>query len=136
MANIHNLLLSYGPVLCYTIILGTTHSVFLILLFWIIKTKVATFFEVAFPGLFFFIFVFSIQLTVNAQYNFLQMTGFEPRTSGVESDRSTNWVITTARKLQYLLRWHNTIVLCTSITDAIFREMDKPTRPIITINIC
>ena len=42
------------------------------------------------PGLFFFIFVFSIQLTVNVQYKFLLMTGFEPRTSGIGSDRSTN----------------------------------------------
>ena len=40
--------------------------------------------------LFFFIFVFSILLTVNVQYNFLPMTGFEPWTSGGGSDRSTN----------------------------------------------
>ena len=38
----------------------------------------------------FVIFVFSIQLTVNVQHNFLPMTGFEPQTSGVGSDRSTN----------------------------------------------
>ena len=45
----------------------------------------------AIPGLFFFIFVFSIQLTVNnVQYNFLPMTGFEPRTFGIGSNRSTN----------------------------------------------
>ena len=42
------------------------------------------------PGLFFFIFVFSIQLTVNIQYKFLPMTEFEPWTSAVRSDRSTN----------------------------------------------
>ena len=34
----------------------------------------------AIPSLFFFIFVFSKQLTVNVQYKFLPMTGFEPRT--------------------------------------------------------
>ena len=44
----------------------------------------------AIPGLFFFIFVFSIQLTVNVRYKFLPMTGFEPRTSGIGSDCSTN----------------------------------------------
>ena len=42
------------------------------------------------PGPFFFIFVFSLQLTVNIQYKLLPMTGFEPRTSGVGSNRSTN----------------------------------------------
>ena len=55
------------------------------------------FFKWASRSLFFFIFVFSIQLTVNMQYNFLPMTGFEPRTSGVGSNRSTNWVTTTAQ---------------------------------------
>ena len=45
----------------------------------------------AIPGLFFFIFVFSLQLTVNnVQYKSLPMTGFEPWTSGVGSDHSTN----------------------------------------------
>ena len=52
------------------------------------------FFKWAIPGLFFFIFVFSIQLTVgkqlNVRYKSLPMTGFELRTSGVGSDRSTN----------------------------------------------
>ena len=38
----------------------------------------------------FLIFVFSIQLTVNIQFHFLPMTGFERRTSGVGSDCSTN----------------------------------------------
>ena len=44
----------------------------------------------AIPGLFLFIFVFSTQLTVNIQCKFLLMTGFEPRASGIGSDRSTN----------------------------------------------
>ena len=39
----------------------------------------------------FFIFVFSIQLTVHIQHKFLPITGLEPRTSRVGSDRSTNW---------------------------------------------
>ena len=34
-----------------------------------------------FPASFFFNFVFSKQLTVNVQYKFLPVTGFEPRTS-------------------------------------------------------
>ena len=50
----------------------------------------ASFFKWAIPGLFFFIFVFSIQLTVNVQYKFLLMTRFEPRTSGIGSYCSTN----------------------------------------------
>ena len=37
----------------------------------------------AIPGLFYFIFVFSIQLTVNVQFKCLPMTGFEPRTSEI-----------------------------------------------------
>ena len=49
------------------------------------------FLKCAIPGLFFLIFVFSIQLTVNVQYKILQMTGFEPRASGIGSERSTNW---------------------------------------------
>ena len=48
------------------------------------------FFTWASPGPFFFIFVFPIQLTDIVQYNFLPMTGFEPRASGVGSDHSTN----------------------------------------------
>ena len=44
----------------------------------------------AIPGLFFLIFLFSIQLTVNVKFKLLLMNGFEPRTSGIGSDRSTN----------------------------------------------
>ena len=44
----------------------------------------------AIPSLFFFIFVFSIQLTVNVLYNFLPMTGLNAWTSGDGSNRSTN----------------------------------------------
>ena len=56
----------------------------------------AHFFKWAVPGFFFFIFVFSIQLTINVQYKFFLMTGFEPRTSGIGSDRFTDWATTTA----------------------------------------
>ena len=50
----------------------------------------------AIPGLFFFILIFSIQLTANVQYKFLPMTWFEPQTSGIGSNRSTNWATTAA----------------------------------------
>ena len=59
--------------------------------------------EWAIPGLFFFIFVFSIQMTVNIQYKFLLVTGFEPRTSGIGSDCSTNWATTTANAIVWWL---------------------------------
>ena len=56
-----------------------------------------------FPASFFFIFVFSIQLTVNKCTIWsLLMTGFEPLTSGVRSDHSTNWAITTAHEAFFL----------------------------------
>ena len=48
------------------------------------------FFKWPIPSLFFFIFVYSIQFTVNVQYQFSPMTGFELQTSGIGSDRSTN----------------------------------------------
>ena len=48
------------------------------------------------PGIFFFIFVFSTQMTEHIQYKFLPMTGYEQWTSGVGSDRSTNWATATA----------------------------------------
>ena len=54
-----------------------------------------------------FIFVLSIQLTVNnVQYKCLPMTRFELWTSGIGNDRSTNWATTTAqtREQLYLLR--------------------------------
>ena len=50
-----------------------------------------------FPLSFIFIFVFSMQLTVNnCSNNNSPKTGFEMRTSGIGSDRSANWVATTA----------------------------------------
>ena len=60
------------------------------------------FFKWADPGLCFFILVFSINITVNAHFNFLPMTGFEQRTSEVGSDRSTNRATTTAQLGRYL----------------------------------
>ena len=51
------------------------------------------FFNWAILGLFFFIFVFSIQLTVNkCSIEILPLTGFEV---GVGSDRCTNWATNT-----------------------------------------
>ena len=66
--------------------------------------KVFLYKRMAILGLFFFIFIFSKQLTVNVQYNFLLMTGFELRTTGTGSNRSTNWATTTAhiRSLSFL----------------------------------
>ena len=83
----------------------------------------------AFPASFSFVFVFSIQLTVNnVQYKCLPMNGFEPRTCGIGSDRSTNWASTTAPSCCYLFmviptlrhlpaawmvlraQWHHTLV--------------------------
>ena len=52
------------------------------------------FFKWAILGLFFLIFVSSIQLTVNVQYKYLLMTGFEPQTSGIGSNHYTNWATT------------------------------------------
>ena len=44
----------------------------------------------AIPASFFFIFVFSTQLTINKMlYKSLPMTGFELRITGVKGDRST-----------------------------------------------
>ena len=39
------------------------------------------------------------------------MTGFEPRTSGIGSDRSTNWATTTANYLYIDIRVEWAIVL-------------------------
>ena len=49
------------------------------------------FFNGPLPAPFFFIFVFSTQLTVKNVQQTLPMTGVEPRSSRIESDRSTNW---------------------------------------------
>ena len=52
-----------------------------------------------FPATFFFIFIFSIQLTVNkcSIYKFLPMTGFKLQNSGFGSTHSINWATTTAQ---------------------------------------
>ena len=52
---------------------------------------------------FFFIFVFSIIQFVD---KILPMSGFEPRISGVGSNRSTNWATTTAQSYKYSLINH------------------------------
>ena len=55
--------------------------------------------KVSITASFFLYFRFSIQLTINVQNKILPMTGFVPRTSGIGSDRSTNWDTTTASYL-------------------------------------
>ena len=57
----------------------------------------------AIPDLFFFIFVFSRQLTVSIQYKFLPMTGLDPQTSGIRSNRSTKWATTTAPSIVIII---------------------------------
>ena len=54
-------------------------------------------------GLFFIIFVFSIQMPVNVQYEFLPMTGFEPRTSGVWHNHSQKSTLVYALSLSLSL---------------------------------
>ena len=53
-------------------------------------------------GLFFIIFVFSIQLTISIQNKILPMTGFKLWNSGAGSDSSTSWATTTAHTFKYL----------------------------------
>ena len=48
--------------------------------------------------LFLYFRLFNTVDSKNVQYKFLPMTGFEPQTSGVGSDRSTYWATTTAHK--------------------------------------
>ena len=50
----------------------------------------------AIPGLFFFIFVFFIVKLVD---KIMPMPGFEPRISGVGSNRSPDWTTTTAQRM-------------------------------------
>ena len=39
------------------------------------------------------------------------MTGFEPRTSGIGSNRSTNWATTTAQKLLFPMNYADLLSL-------------------------
>ena len=43
---------------------------------------------------------------------FLPMTGFEPRTSDIGSNRSTNWATTTAHGVDYLNVQNYSLYLC------------------------
>ena len=52
------------------------------------------------------------------------MTGFEPRTSGVGSDRSANWATTTA-KVQKMLSLHQRVVCLSSIHQTFFNQKIK-----------
>ena len=72
--------------------------VFQILLrtFLLICTLRTYFFKMGHSRPLFIIFVFSIQLTVYVQYKFFLMSEYNPWTSGIRSNRSTNWATTTA----------------------------------------
>ena len=90
-----------------------------------------------FPASFFFISVFSIhswQLT-NVQYTnkFLPMTGFEPRTSGIGSSRSTNWATTTAQLFKmftfilnhWIISKHSVFIYIICFTSNAFKIVPK-----------
>ena len=54
----------------------------------------------AIPGLFFIYFHLFNTVDNKQMFNkILPMTGVEPRTSGIESDRSTNWATTTSHSI-------------------------------------
>ena len=71
----------------------------------IIFTKSLLFLKMGISGIFFFIFVFSIQLIVNVQCKCLSMTGIKPRASENGSDCYTNWATTTAQAICYFVIW-------------------------------
>ena len=64
------------------------------------------FFKWAIPGLFSLFSSFQYTVDCKQMFNinnkFLPMTGFEPRTSGIGRDRSTNWATTTSACNYYL----------------------------------
>ena len=53
---------------------------------------------------FFYIFVFSKQLTLNVENEFCQMTGFEPQTSRCRNDHSTNLRLIHTSRVWYCSR--------------------------------
>ena len=59
-----------------------------------------------------FLYFSSFQYTVDKMFNInklLPMTGFEPRISGIGSDRSTNWVTTTSHPFQIVTFWRKIV---------------------------
>ena len=48
------------------------------------------------------------------------MTGFEPRTSGIGSDRFTNWAITTAPNIVYIMQQLQSTLILNLLTDTNF----------------
>ena len=66
----------------------------------------------------FLISVFSIQLTAKkcSIYKSLPTTGFEPRTSGVGSYRSTNWATTTAQVARFSPLWNLLLTILISVS--------------------
>ena len=69
----------------------------------------------AIPGLFFFIFVFSTVNSKYVDYKILLMTGFEPQTSGIGSDRSANWATPAALFTSYAV-FFASVYFSTSLT--------------------
>ena len=55
------------------------------------------------PGHFFFIFVFSTINSKYVHYKILLMTGLEPRTSEIGSERSANWATTAVHEILQML---------------------------------
>ena len=80
------------------VVIGQDHNLRL----WSSKTGKWTLLNVWRPLYYLF---FYWQLTVNVQYIMLPMTGFEPGTSGIGSDRSTNWATTTAHFIALQHMW-------------------------------
>ena len=69
------------------------HAVFSVFLF---SPYLVSFFKWVIPGLFFFVLFFNswqLNMLIN---KILSMTGFEPRASGIGSNRSAHWATTTA----------------------------------------
>ena len=76
-----------------------------------------------FPASFSLFSSFQYNWQKNVQYKFLPMTGFEPRTSVIGSDRSTNWGTTTApTKLVSVLCNNSIESLETDCTETIWQH--------------
>ena len=82
--------------------------------------------NVPFPAYFYFYFS-SFQYTVDSKQmfnikTFLPMTGFDPWTSGIVSDRSTNWATTTALRFDSLLKSFYFVFLSYISTNSSFQR--------------
>ena len=55
------------------------------------------------------------------------MTGFEPRTSDIGSDRSTNWATTTAHKKSwFIVLWFGLLEECLLHNDGLWNRLMLP----------